>query len=188
MATAGMARCACDHLLMAEDDPDGESFEETLRSIAGEVARFVERSVEGLDVDRFAESTGVDPDAARDWLENAGNWLRANTEHLGEELARRVAGPGPSIARSDPLEGAGPHPLDVPSEDQGLALAALDSGRWTVEPGTGTLTAHGEGPAPHAALGIVRELRARDWIMPDGELTVAGRYALSRWLESATSR
>jgi len=123
-----------DHWGMAEDEPNGESFEETLRSIAGEVARFVERSVESLDVDQFAESTGVDPAAARDWVESAGNWLRTNTENLGEQLARRVAGSGHSLARMDPLEGAGPHPLDVPSADQGLALAALDSGRWTVEP------------------------------------------------------
>jgi hypothetical protein len=173
---------------MEDDERNDESFEETLRSIAGEVARFVERSVEGLDVDQFADSTGVDPAAARDWLESAGNWLRTNTENLGEELVRRVAGPGPMVAKSDPLEGAGPHPLDVPTEDQGLALAALDSGRWAVEPGTGTLTAHGEGPAPCAVLGLVRELRVRDWIMPDGELTVAGRYALTRWLDCATRR
>ena len=173
---------------MAEDGTEGESFEETLRSIAGEVARFVERSVESLDIDQFAESTGVDPVVARDWLETAGSWLATNTESLGEELARRVAGPGRRVVRTDLLQGAGPHPLDVPSEDQGVALAALESGRWTVEPGTGTLAAKGEGPAPSGALGIARELRVRDWITLDGELTLAGRYALTRWLDSATSR
>jgi hypothetical protein len=173
---------------MADDEPNGESFDETLRSIASELARFVERSVENVDIDQFADTTGVDPMAARDWLESAGNWLRTNTENLGDELARRIARPGRGPVRSDLLEGAGPHPLDVPSEEQGLALAALDSRRWTVEPGTGALTARGEGPAPSAALGIVRELRVRDWIMLDGELTVAGRYALTRWLDSATTR
>jgi hypothetical protein len=173
---------------MAEDDPNGESFEETLRSIAAEVARFVERSVENLDVDQLAESTGVDPMAARDWLESASTWLRTNTENLGDELARRVSRPSHGVAPSDLLEGAGPHPMDVPTEDQGLALAALDSGRWAVEPGTGTLTALGEGPSPSATLGIVRELRVRDWITSDGELTVAGRYALTRWLDSASHR
>lgn len=170
---------------MQDDETNGESFEETLRSIAREVARFVERSVDGLDVDQFADATGVDPAAAQDWLASASNWLRTNTEDLGEQLARRVRGPGRSVARTDLLEGAGPHPLDVPSEDQGLALAALESGRWTVEPGTGTLSATGEGPAPSGALGIVRELRVRDWIMLDGDLTLAGRYALTRWLDSA---
>jgi hypothetical protein len=173
---------------MAEDEPNGESFEETLRSIANELAGFIERSVENLDVDQFTDMTGVDPMAARDWLENAGSWLRANTENLGEELARRVNRPGPDVARTDVLDGAGPHPLDTPTDDQGLALAALDSGRWIVEPGTGTLAAKGEGPAPSGALGLVRELRVRDWILVDGELTVAGRYALTRWLDSAAIR
>jgi hypothetical protein len=173
---------------MADDEQNGESFDEVLRSIAGEMARFVERSVEGLDVDQFADATGVDPMAARDWVESAASWLRTNTEGLGEELARRVGMPGRSVAQTDPLEAAGPHPLDMPTEEQGLALAALESGRWTVEPGTGTLGATGEGPAPSGALGIVRELRVRDWILLDGELTLAGRYALTRWLDSAAVR
>ena len=82
----------------------------------------------------------------------------------------------------DPLRGAGPHPLDVPTEEQGVALAALESGRWSIEPGTSMLVSHGEGPAPGNALGLVRELRVRDWIDADGTVTLAGRHALSRWL------
>jgi hypothetical protein len=167
-------------------DENGDSFEDTLRSIAGEVARFIERSVENVDVDQFAESTGVDPSAARDWADRASEWLRSNTENLGDEIARRIVQPDKRVADSDPLGGAGPHPLDLPTEDQGRALAALDSGRWAVEPGTGTLTATGDGPGPSGALGIVRELRVRDWISADGELTLAGHYALTRWLESAS--
>jgi hypothetical protein len=31
----------------------------------------------------------------------------------------------------------------------------------------------------------VRELRVRDWITADGEITLAGRWALSRWLDVA---
>jgi len=88
----------------------------------------------------------------------------------------------------DPLRGAGPHPLDLPTEEQGLALAALDSGRWVIEPGTGALSAHGEGPGPNDALGLVRELRARDWIAADGAITLAGRSALGRWLDAAPPR
>jgi hypothetical protein len=76
----------------------------------------------------------------------------------------------------------------MPTEEQGLALAALESGRWTVEPGTDTLASHGEGPGPSDALGLVRELRARDWIAAEGKLTSAGRHALDRWLEGATNR
>ena len=152
------------------------------------MARFFERSVENLDVDQFADATGVDPTAARDWLESASNWLRTNTEGLGEEMARRARGSRRAVAPTDLLEGAGPHPLDVPTEDQGLALAALESGRWTIEPGTGTMAGTGEGPAPSGALGIVRELRVRDWITSAGELTLAGRHALTRWLDSAVTR
>src|SRR5438094_620320 len=68
------------------------------------------------------------------------------------------------------------------------ALAALDSRRWTVEPGSDSLTAKGDGPGPSDALGIVRELRVRDWIGPDGELTQVGHHALSRWLSAADRR
>jgi hypothetical protein len=31
----------------------------------------------------------------------------------------------------------------------------------------------------------VRELRVRDWLSADGEITLAGRSALNRWLEAA---
>ncbi len=54
-----------------------------------------------------------------------------------------------------------------------------------MEPATQRLTARGDGPAPSDALGLVRELRARDWIAADGEITLAGRSALARWLDSA---
>lgn len=76
--------------------------------------------------------------------------------------------------------------MDPPTEEQGLALAALDSGRWTIEPGTEALGVRGDGPGPSDALGVVRELRVRDWISADGEITVVGRSALSRWLEGTT--
>jgi hypothetical protein len=84
----------------------------------------------------------------------------------------------------DPLRGAAPDALDLPTTEQGQALAALDSGRWTVEPGTEALTSGGEGSGPSDALGLVRELRVRDWITAEGKLTLAGRRALSRWLDA----
>jgi hypothetical protein len=90
--------------------------------------------------------------------------------------------------QDDPLRYAGPHPLDLPTEEQGLALAALDSGRWTVEPGSHTLESHGEGPGPSDALGLVSELRARDWISADGSVTVVGRHALKQWLDASAPR
>jgi hypothetical protein len=104
---------------------------------------------------------------------------------------RPSAGDSPSpskrpLASNDPLRSAAPHPLDLPTDEQGLALAALESGRWMVEPGTDALAARGDGPGPSDALGIVRELRVRDWLGADGEITLVGRGALSRWLEAAT--
>jgi hypothetical protein len=170
---------------MAGNDPGGENFEDMLRSLAAELGRYIERSIDSVDLDEFAGSVGVDPTAAREWFESASGWLSAQTESLGDELARRTRGSKPPAVRVDPLGGAGPHPLDLPSDEQGMALAALDSGRWIVEPGADALAARGEGPGPSDALGIVRELRVRDWLAPDGKLTATGRHALSRWLDAA---
>jgi hypothetical protein len=172
---------------MFANDPGGESFEETLRAIAAELGRFVERSIDNVDLDDFSEFVGVDPSVAREWMESAGGWLSAQTESIGEEISRRVPKPARDVVRADPLGNAGPHPLDQPTDEQGLALAALDSGRWIIEPGADVLAARGEGPGPSDALGIVRELRVRDWIAADGKLTVPGRRALTRWVDSGAS-
>jgi hypothetical protein len=171
---------------MFEEDESDESFEETLRSIAHELGESVQRRMAEIDVDEIAEAIGVEADRAREWVDSAAMWLSRRFETLAEDATfappwRRSA-PKPE----DPLRGAAPHPLDMPTEEQGLALAALESGRWTVEPGSETLAAHGEGPGPSDALGLVRELRARDWIAADGKLTTVGRRALDRWVESAT--
>ena len=79
----------------------------------------------------------------------------------------------------------GPHPLDLPIGRQGLALSALDSGRWTVGPGSNQLVGTGEGTPPPDAADLVSELRARDWITADGALTLVGRHALGRWCRTA---
>lgn len=157
-----------------------------MRDIAREVSESVQRTVSQVDVEGIADTIGVDPDRARDWLDNAAGMIRAQAERLGDEMASRTTSrPSPS---DDPLRRAAPHPFDLPSEEQGLALAALDSGRWTVEPGSRTLTGVGEGAGPSDALGLVRELHARDWITADGEVTLVGRHALSRWLDAQTTR
>jgi hypothetical protein len=185
---------------MFEDEPGDNNFEETVRSILSELGRSVERAVDKVDADEIADAIGVDPAAAREWIESAGSWLRQHAENLGNEFELRVGGfsprgagqqpmSGERIARNrDPLSSAAPHPLDLPSEEQGIALAALDSERWTVEPGTDALTVRRDGPGPSDALGLVRELRVRDWIAADGEITLAGRHALARWLEATTPR
>lgn len=166
-----------------EDKP--KSFEEALRAIADEVQRGIERVQQG-DLEDIARTYGVDADRAKRFVDNAGEWLRAQTESFNVEFTAEDTRPAkPSHTwTDDPLRGAGPDPLDVPTDDQGRALAALDSGRWTVEPGTSALTSHGEGPGPSDALGLVRELRARDWIDADGEVTLVGHAALQRWLDA----
>lgn len=182
---------------MCADGENPGSFEERIRAIADEVGRSLEDFTAQMNVEGAAEMFGIDPAVARERFEEASQWLRDRAESVGEEMAtgrpRPTEGPrpadGPAARKSatgeDPLGRAGPHPLDVPSDDQGLALAALDSGRWTIEPGSNALAARGEGPGPSDALGLVRELRVRDWVTAEGEVTVVGRHALTRWLEAS---
>jgi hypothetical protein len=152
---------------MSDADPERNSFEDVARALADEVSRAIERLSE-IDLDEIARAASAEGERARRWIDDLGQWLR---EQGG--------------ATEDPLRHAGPHPLDLPTADQGLALAALDSGRWRVEPGTSALAVHGEGPGPSDALGLVREMRVRDWMTADGEITLAGRNALRRWLDAA---
>src|SRR5438270_4319950 len=99
---------------MSSDD-----LEQMLRAMARELGRSVER----VDLEEIAEAIGVDPTSAREWVASAGGWLRSQTR------------PADDVVKH-PLAPLGPHPLDLPTEEQGLAMAALDSGRCAVEPGT----------------------------------------------------
>jgi hypothetical protein len=58
-----------------------------------------------------------------------------------------------------------------------------DLGRWLRE--LSGAWEHGPAPADRSTLGLVRELRVRDWMTADGRSTLAGRDALSRWLDAA---
>jgi hypothetical protein len=180
---------------MSDEDPDRHGFEDVARALAEELSRAVER-LSQIDVDEIARTASAEAERARRWIDELGRRLRER----GDAVAGapfEAAAPWDTAAGSpdrpthsrptgeDPLRNARPHPLDLPTADQGLALAALDSGRWRLEPGTSALAAHGEGPGPSDALGLVRELRARDWISADGEITLAGRHALRRWLDAA---
>lgn len=171
-----------------DDDTNNENLEDKLRSIAEEVGRSVEHLAGQVDLDEIANAMGVDPDRAREWVDGAGSWLQAQVGRMGDDVAFRFSAQGHTVTGQDPLRGAAGHPLDLPTEEQGLALAALDSGRWTVEAGSHALVGHGEGPEPSDALGLVRELHARDWITSDGEVTLVGRHALSRWLDAGVTR
>jgi hypothetical protein len=171
--------------VMNEDDMDHDSFEAKLRLIAQEVKQSVER-MGRIDIDEIAEAIGVDPARARELADTAARWLNGHTDGLGDAAPFWGAFSG-RVASDDSARKPGPHPLDVPTGEQGLALSALDSGRWTVEPGSSVLVTQGEGPGPTDPVGLVGELRARDWIAANGDVTQVGRNALSRWLDSANA-
>jgi hypothetical protein len=169
------------------DDPDYDSFEDKIRAIARDVAQQLERAAEQVDLDEIAQRFGVSATSVRQFAEFAGEWL-------GERLSETMTGfpePGDPDAPVHEHEHEprphrrGPHPLDLPTAEQGLALSALDSGRWRVEPGSNELSSDGEGPDPLDSGRLVGELRARDWIAAGGEVTLVGRDALRRWLETA---
>jgi hypothetical protein len=169
---------------VSDDEPDFGSFEDRIREFARELSRSVERLSE-FDVEEIARAVGVDPARAREFADNAGQWLAARIETLGDDVRQWSTEPQEAMTPHDALRRAGPHPLDLPTEEQGLALSALDSGRWKVEPGSNVLVTTGEGPGPLDAMGLVGELRARDWVGADGRVTAVGRNALARWMDSA---
>ena len=169
---------------MFDDDSGSESFEETVRSIVREVSRSIER-VARADLDEVAAAIGVDLARARELAESAVGWLRAQAEGLGDDRTSGSGAPRVVPVERDPPSRPGPHPLDLPTAEQGTALAAVDSGRWKVEPGSDALEADDKGPGGSGdSPGLVDELRARDWITADCQLTLAGRHALSRWLDA----
>jgi hypothetical protein len=168
-------------------------FEDRLRAIAKEISGAVERNI-----DDVAETLGVDGERARHFAEAAGQWINDHVEGGEELFGRQADEPAPSAQHGRPGRPAkpplaetarpsrpGPHPLDLPTAPQGVALSALDSGRWTVRPGSNMLASTGEGPAPVDSAELVSELRGRDWIKADGELTLVGRRALGRWCDTA---
>jgi hypothetical protein len=175
----GPSVAACENGSMADEDPDRNSFEDVARAFADEVNRAVERLSE-IDVEDIATRAREEAERARRWLDELTRSMGRETEPAGER-ERDV----PFHAPDDPFRHADPHPLDLPTAEQGVALAALDSGRWKLEPGTSTFAVLSDGPAPSDAMGLVRELRVRDWISADGEVTLAGRKALARWLDAA---
>ena len=167
---------------MTDDERPPKSFEEAAREIVDELRRAVEQASH-TDPEEIVRAAGVDPDRVREWVDAAGEWLRAQVEDAGAPRSRPATQSGEDVLRD-----AEPHPLDVPTTQQGIALAALDSGRWTLEPGTAALSVRGGGPGPRDALGLVRELRERDWIDVDGAVTLVGHHALERWLATAGQR
>ena len=163
---------------------DDESFEERVRAIASGLSRSVERVAKRLDLDEIADEIATSGERIRELADGAGRWM---TDRLGAPDANQA----PRSAQAEPesaersVTPAGPHRRDVPTDVQGRALSALSSGRWKVDPGTDDLIAIGEAPSPAFSVGLVGELRARDWIAASGELTAVGRDALRRWSHGA---
>jgi hypothetical protein len=151
-----------------DDEPDGRSFEDIARGLADEVNRAVER-LSSIDLDDIARAANEEVERTRRWI---------------EDLARSLMPAGDVATRTEraPVHPRGPHPLAMPTAEQGVALAALESGRWRIESGTFTVN---DGPGPGDPLGLLRELRVYDWVTADGELTLTGRKALERWLQQA---
>ncbi|WP_210495424.1 hypothetical protein [Patulibacter sp. SYSU D01012] len=169
---------------MSSNDPGrGANWEQALRTIATEMTRAGERLSRGDlgDLERIARATGIDPERTRSVADDAGRWLRDQFAPQGTPHAPTADAPA-----ATPAAAADPSPLDLPTSAQGRALAAIDSGRWTVEPGTVTLaTQTGKGAHPQDAQALGLELHVRDWVDEDGDLTVAGVHALQRWLDAA---
>ncbi len=156
----------CENGSVSDGEPDRRSFEDVARALADEVNRAVER-LSAIDLDDIARAANEEAERARRWL---------------EELARSLTQTGDAAVSPDdaPVHHDGPHPLAMPTAEQGVALAALESGRWRIESGTFSVL---DGPGPSEPLGLLRELRVSDWITADGELTLSGRKALARWLQ-----
>jgi hypothetical protein len=164
---------------------DDESFEKKVRAIATELGRSVERAVKSIDLDEIARQIEIGGERLRELTDSTGRWISDRlSEPEAHDAARTQDLEPETAARTPPV--AGPHPLDVPSDEQGRALSALDSGRRRVDPGTDVLVAGGDEASPTDPGGLVGELRARDWIAANGEVTLLGREALKRWSEGST--
>jgi hypothetical protein len=161
---------------------DDESFEKKVRAIASDLSRSVERAVASIDLDGIARQVEIGGERLRELADSTGRWISGRLSDPETDRAPRARD---SESETAALPGGGPHPLDVPSEEQGRALSALDSGRWRVEPGTDVLVAEGDEASPTDPRGLVGELRARDWIAANGEVTLVGREALKRWSEAS---
>jgi hypothetical protein len=127
---------------MPDDERQPKSFEEAARELADEFKRSIEHCSEA-DPESIARAAGVDPDRVRGRVDATGAWLRSQFDAPGRKRDPRHE----PAAGEDIFRDAEPHPLDVPTPEQGIALAALDSGRWALAPGTATLSVCGGGPA-----------------------------------------
>ena len=179
-----------------DDEDKPKSFEEALREIADEVQRGIARFQTG-DFEDVARTYGVDADRAKRFVDSAGDWLRAQMENLPDMpfppagpagagadvgFAAGLVEPSPKLGRRAERRRPGP----AGHADGRAGPRAGRAGLRPLErssPARRMLTTHGEGPGPSDALGLVRELRVRDWIDANGDVTLVGGAALARWLD-----
>jgi hypothetical protein len=160
--------------------PD-DRFENRLRALAQQLSR----SISDVDLDDVADRLGVDRDRVRGAADAAQDWLSDRTADAEPLFGQSAPPPSAYEPIAAPTAGparraGGPHPLDLPTDLQGRALSALDSGRLAGAGG-------GVGPEPPEDADPTGELRARDWIAADGTPTLVGRQALLRWCATAGS-
>jgi hypothetical protein len=164
---------------------DDESFEKKVRAIGTDLTQSVERAVKSVDLDEIARQIEMGGERLRELADVTGRWISDRVSDPEAHHTAQAPDLEPDTAAKT-LPRPGPHPLDLPSDEQGRALSALDAGRWKVEPGTDELVGEGGGLSPTDPGEIVGELRARDWIAANGEVTVIGREALKRWSGGST--
>jgi hypothetical protein len=170
---------------MSSQDGDDGGREAALRWLVQQLARSVE-NLEDLDLDLIGRGVGLDAERVKEYLDIAGRWIADQADGMPAEVLRRFGSFVDVAGRGGPTpSGGAPHPLDVPSSAQGVALSAIDSGRWSVKPGSHEFIAHDQSPAPEDASGLIGDLRARDWINAAGEITQVGRNALTRWMDQS---
>ena len=165
------------------NEEGNESFEDRVRAIAWELSRSVERLAE-LDMDEVARTIGVDAERAKGLVDTAGRWFSAYAETFRQDAGFGDADQSP--AANDPQTRAGGGTASAGRPDRRTRSGAQRPGFRPLDRRARQQPAGGgwPGSAPRDAVGLVGELRARDWIDANGEVTLVGHSALGRWLEA----
>src|SRR6202020_537804 len=102
----------------AMSGPDDDSFEKKARAIANELSRSVERAVKNIDLDEIARQIEMGGERVRELADSTGQWISDRlSDPEDHHAAHTPDSESETAARTPP--GAGPHPLDVPSDAQG---------------------------------------------------------------------
>ena len=183
-ASAARRRLSCHHRPMSDPDPERSSFEEVARALADEVSRAVER-LSALDLDELARAASAEGERARQWIDELGRWLREQGEGFAGFAARlriaRARAPGRrgSTATRRAASARSPH------RRPGAGAGGTRLGPLEGRAGNQRAGRPRRGPRPQRRARARPRIRVRDWMTADGQITLAGRDALTRWLEAA---